>query len=124
MRKKLTEEEQNQLSDFIHSVARVVMDAMDEHMSEHIGHADPRIGANASALALAYCLAMNAPTNHDIESFMSDATAQAKDIAKETRPIVIARERLSRHGKPIDRERADRGVEQLINAMLTKSTVH
>lgn len=94
MSKKLTEEEKDQLSDYIHDVAKAVMSAMDQHMSQHIGHPDPNVGANAAALALAYCLAMSAPTNDDIDIFMSNATEQAKDVAKETRPAVLNAERL------------------------------
>jgi hypothetical protein len=94
MNKRLTEEEKDRLSDYIHEVAKAVMNAMDKHMTEHIGHADPNVGANASALALAYCLAMSAPTNDDIDIFMSNATEQAKDVAKETRPAVLNAERL------------------------------
>lgn len=99
MNKRLTEEEKDRLSDYIHEVAKAVMNAMDKHMTEHIGHADPNVGANASALALAYCLAMSAPTNDDIDIFMSNATEQAKDVAKETRPAVLNAERLMRATK-------------------------
>ena len=99
MNRRLTEEEKDRLSDYIHDVAKTVMNAMDKHMTEHIGHADPNVGANASALALAYCLAMSAPTNDDIDIFMSNATEQAKDVAKETRPAVLNAERLMRSTK-------------------------
>ena len=99
MNKRLTEEEKDRLSDYIHEVAKAVMNAMDKHMTEHIGHADPNVGANASALALAYCLAMSAPTNDDIDIFMSNATEQAKDVAKEPRPAVLNAERLMRATK-------------------------
>lgn len=94
MSKRLTRDEKDQLSDCIHDVAKEVMSAMDKHMCKLIGHADPDIGANAAALALAYCLAMRAPTNDDIDNFMSNATEQAKGIAKETRPAVLNAERL------------------------------
>ncbi len=120
---RLSEQEKDHVAKYIEDVAKTVMNAMDKHMTEHIGHADPNVGANASALALAYCLAMNAPSDAEIDIFMLNATEQAKDVAKETKPIVMA-QRLSSHGRPTERERAERGVEQFINAMSKKSTVH
>ena len=127
MNKRLTEEEKDRLSDYIHEVAKAVMNAMDKHMTEHIGHADPNVGANASALALAYCLAMSAPTNDDIDIFMSNATEQAKAVAKETRPAVLNAERLMRATKfPEDIENVlGTAMEGLLAGKTSKKdTVH
>ena len=127
MNKRLTEEEKDRLSDYIHEVAKAVMNAMDKHMTEHIGHADPNVGANASALALAYCLAMSAPTNDDIDIFMSNATEQAKDVAKETRPAGLNAERLMRATKfPEDIENVlGTAMEGLLAGKTSKKdTVH